>query len=103
MLYIKSQLHRIILLFSYFMLLQTAHSQNIPDANFAAAIRANCAACIDACNNLTVAAASLTNLDIPNRNISDLTGIGGFTSLQALQCSDNCIALKWVDTKVVNL
>lgn len=68
---------------------QKAISQNIPDANFAAAIRAACPTCIDGSNNLLLPAASLINLDVSGKNISNLTGIGGFTGLQTLNCSEN--------------
>ncbi|MBB3837122.1 hypothetical protein FHS57_001116 [Runella defluvii] len=64
-------------------------SQNIPDPNFAAAIRAACPTCIDGANNLLPPAKTLTSLDVSNKNISDLTGIGGFTVLTYFNCNDN--------------
>jgi len=42
-------------------------AQNIPDANFAAAIRSQCPTCIDASNNLLPPAASLTELNLYNK------------------------------------
>lgn len=62
---------------------------HIVDANFAAAIRTACPTCIDVCDNLTAAAANLTTLDVVGKNISDLTGLEGFTSLTILNCSTN--------------
>lgn len=64
-------------------------AQHIPDANFAAAIRANCPTCIDANDELTPAAANLVTLDIDGWNIADLTGISGFTNLDMLIAADN--------------
>ena len=70
-------------------LLNRSFAQNIPDAQFAAAIRTVCAACIDGSNNLTPTAAFLTDLNVNNKGINDLTGIGGFTSLNILNCEFN--------------
>ncbi len=39
----------------------------------------------------TASISNMTNLDIPNANISDLTGIEDFTSLTNLDCSNNYI------------
>jgi len=64
---------------------------NIPDPNFAAAIRTACSSCIDASNNLTTSAASLTVLNVSNKNIANLTGIGGFTRLLYLVCHSNSL------------
>ncbi|AYQ33906.1 3-coathanger stack domain-containing protein [Runella sp. SP2] len=64
-------------------------SQNIPDPNFAAAIRAACPTCIDGANNLLPPAKTLTSLDVSNKNISNLTGIGGFTALTQINCMQN--------------
>lgn len=64
-------------------------AQNIPDANFAAAIRSACPTCIDASNNLLPPAANLTFLSIFNKNVSDLTGIHGFSSLKTFSCNYN--------------
>jgi Leucine-rich repeat (LRR) protein len=72
--------------FFYFL---TAHAQHITDANFAAAIRADCPTCIDAGDNLTAAAATRTSLFLFNKNISNLTGIGGFPNLEILNVGQN--------------
>ncbi len=64
-------------------------AQNIPDANFAAAIRQQCPTCIDANNDLLPAAQTLTNLNVYSSNIADLTGVAGFTNLEALYCGAN--------------
>jgi len=66
---------------------------NIPDANFASAIRAICPSCIDINNNLTATAATLTSLNVSLNNISNLTGIDGFTGLQYLFCGSNKLTL----------
>lgn len=65
------------------------NAQNIPDANFAAAIRADCSTCIDDSDSLLSPATILGELNIYNKNIADLTGIEGFTSLRSLDCSYN--------------
>ena len=62
---------------------------HIPDDNFAAAIRDVCPTCIDGSDNLLPPAASLTYLDVSNKNIADLTGIYGFTALEELRCGQN--------------
>jgi Leucine-rich repeat (LRR) protein len=62
---------------------------NIPDPNFAAAIRLDCPSCIDACDNLTPPAANLGQLNVGNKNIRNLAGIEGFTNLKDLNCSVN--------------
>lgn len=72
-----------------FVIASSVSAQNIPDINFANAIRSTCPTCIDASNNLLPAAASLTTLDVSGKNIADLTGIGGFTSLLYLYCNNN--------------
>ena len=64
-------------------------AQHIPDAQFAGAIRTVCAACIDGSDNLTPTAATLTDLNVNMKGINDLTGIGGFTSLDKLYCESN--------------
>ena len=60
------------------------NAQNIPDTLFAQAIRFACSACIDANDNLTVNADTLTYLDASSRQISDLSGVVGFDNLQTL-------------------
>ncbi len=67
-----------------FALHSLTNAQNIPDANFAQAIRLACSACIDANNNLTPAADTLTYLDVNSRQISNLSGVVGFDNLQTL-------------------
>ena len=61
----------------------------IPDINFANAIRAVCSVCIDECNQLLAPATDVTQLIIPDRNITDLTGIEWFSSLQYLDFHNN--------------
>ncbi len=70
-------------------LLNRSFAQHIPDAQFAGAIRVVCAACIDGSDNLTSTAAFLTDLNVNSKGINDLTGIGGFTSLDKLYCEFN--------------
>ncbi|MEZ4905490.1 MAG: leucine-rich repeat domain-containing protein [Spirosomataceae bacterium] len=62
---------------------------NIPDPNFAEAIRNVCPTCIDVCNNLLPPAKTLTSFYISSKNITNLTGIAGFTALTTLYCSSN--------------
>lgn len=64
---------------------------NVPDANFASAIRAACPTCIDASNNLLSAAQALRILNVSSKSIASLSGIQGFTSLVELNCSYNSL------------
>lgn len=60
--------------------------ENIPDVNFARAIKDKCGP------NMTVAkAAAVTSLDVSGYGIADLSGIELFTGLQNLDCSDNSL------------
>jgi len=67
------------------------NAQNIPDSTFAQAIRLTCSACIDANNNLTANADTLTYLDVSGRQINDLSGVVGFDNLQTLIADYNPI------------
>jgi hypothetical protein len=86
---------------NYFLLLfaflgffgSRAAAQHIPDANFAAGIRSQCPACIDANDSLTASAATLTYLDVSHGQISNLTGIEYFTSLVSFHCEDNQLTI----------
>ena len=67
---------------------QTTH---IPDANFEAYLEANGMG-NGIANDHQVTTANISNvtyLYVDNQNISDLTGIAGFTSLTNLQCQNN--------------
>ena len=64
-------------------------AQQIPDPNFAQAIRLHCPACIDSSNRLTAAARVQTHLTVSMQNIDDLTGIAGFSMLNSLNCTNN--------------
>ncbi len=80
------------------------YGQNIPDANFAAAIRSVCPTCINSSNNLLPPAQSLVNLNIASKNIASLTGLNGFTGLLYLTCSGNQLtSLPTIPSTVVNL
>ena len=68
---------------------QNFSAQNIPDSNFADAIRAEHPACIDINNNLTATAQGVDTLDVSYFNISSLEGIEGFIGLEILVCSNN--------------
>ena len=63
-------------------------AQHIADSNFVQAIKWQCPTCIDTANNLTAVAQSVRTITLSN-NITDLTGIHGFSSLSALNCADN--------------
>jgi Secretion system C-terminal sorting domain len=78
--------------FLFLFLFNRTFGQNIPDANFAAAIRAACSTCIDANDNLTPSASTITTLNVNNKNISSLAGVDGFTQLNILECEHNKIA-----------
>lgn len=71
------------------LFMQNTSARNIPDPNFADAIREVCPACIDVNDNLTPAAQNLDSLDVFNSQISNLTGIEGFTNLTYLDCQSN--------------
>lgn len=78
-----------LLLVACFILYFPGISQHIADMNFVRGIRYQCETCIDSANNLTVDAQKLTHLTISILNISDLTGIEGFSSLTSLNCTNN--------------
>ena len=59
-------------------------AQHIPDANFAKALHEKYPDCIDEKDNLLPAASSITDLEIDNYGIKNLSGIIGFTKLQTL-------------------
>lgn len=62
--------------------------QSIGDSNMADAIRWACPTCIDSSNRLTANAATIRSITLSN-NISDLTGITGFSNLISLNVADN--------------
>lgn len=66
-------------------------AQQIPDPNFAQAIRLHCPACIDTADRLTEAARVQKHLTVSMQNVSDLTGISGFSVLNSLNCTNNRI------------
>lgn len=70
-------------------LFSSALAQNIPDPNFAQAIRATCPECIDGSNNLLSPAQNITILNISQTNTTDFTGIAGFTNLEEFTCNNN--------------
>jgi hypothetical protein len=62
----------------------------IPDANFKRVLLSNDSINSNKDEEIQVAEAAIVEtLNVPNKNISDLTGIGSFTSLKSLNCSDN--------------
>ncbi len=67
----------------------SVNAQNIPDANFAQAIREQCPTCIDGGNNLLAPAKTLTDLDLSSKNIASIEGIVGFSKLRVLYCPFN--------------
>ena len=97
----KSFLAAFFCIIGFMLASPNSFSQNIPDVNFANTIRSVCPTCIDASNNLLPPATNLTILDVSNKNIADLTGIGGFTSLLYLYCNNN--QLTSLPTLPVNL
>ncbi len=76
-------------LFALFEAVCSLRAQHIPDAAFAAAIRSQCAACIDANDELTPAAAQLTTLNLRSSGVQNLSGIEGFTNLTTLDVGIN--------------
>lgn len=66
----------------------------IPDDNFEAYLEANDMGNDIAGDNLVYTSniENITFLDISNKSIQDLTGIEGFTALQAINCSSNQLA-----------
>lgn len=84
------------LILSFYLLLsllqKNASGQCIADANFRAAIASDCPTCID--NNsgcLLPPATTLLDLNVEGKNIADISGIEGFTSLQLFYCNNNAI------------
>jgi Leucine-rich repeat (LRR) protein len=71
----------------------TMSAQTIPDANFADAIRAVCPTCINSSNVLQPPATTLALLSVNNKLITDLSGIGGFTLLETLDCGANLLTV----------
>lgn len=77
------------------VMLLAAHplfGQTILDLNFAKAVRVQCPACLNERNQLQPEARKLAHLNINFKEISDLTGIEGFSGLLTLDCSNNKIA-----------
>jgi Leucine-rich repeat (LRR) protein len=64
-------------------------AQHIPDAKFAKAIRDHCPTCIDAADNITEDGHNLKNLTISIHEITDLTGLEGFSAITSLNCTNN--------------
>ena len=62
----------------------------VPDANFRAELIASHGVTFDA-NNETPSTSvnTITDLDLFNKNIADLTGISGFTALEEFECRQN--------------
>ncbi|MBX7107352.1 MAG: leucine-rich repeat domain-containing protein [Chitinophagales bacterium] len=73
------------------LLFNNATGQCITDANFKAAIASDCPACIDINGCLLPTASTLQELDVAGKNIADISGIEGFTSLQTFYCNNNLI------------
>lgn len=89
---------------TFCVIIQSVTAQNIPDANFAQAIRNVCPTCIDASNNLLPPATTLINLNVENKNIVSLAGLQGFTSLQTFWAVDNQIpVLPTLPTNLISL
>jgi trimeric autotransporter adhesin len=67
----------------------------VPDDNFEAALSVIIGEAFNNNDNYisTAAIQAITNLDISNRNISDLTGLQDFKSLTTLNCTANSITL----------
>lgn len=78
---------------SFCVIIHSVTAQNIPDINFAQAIRDVCPTCIDGSNNLLSPATNLINLNVENKNIVSLAGLQGFTSLKTLWAVDNQIPI----------
>lgn len=79
--------------FLLFGLSNGLRSQNIPDDNFAFAIRIACPTCIDSNDNLLAPAQNITLLDMRLKAITDLTGIDGFTNLRTLYVGENLLTV----------
>ncbi|MFY0650453.1 MAG: DUF5018 domain-containing protein [Cyclobacteriaceae bacterium] len=63
----------------------------VHDANFRTVLSSDYGITFDVDNNITntATAAALTSMTITSQNISDLTGIEGFSALKELNCRDN--------------
>ncbi len=78
----------LIYMLSIFAMPAFLKAQRIADVNLATAIRWQCPACIDTSNTLTLYAQTIKSITLSN-NITDLTGIQGFSNLTSLNASDN--------------
>ena len=79
-------------LFSLFTNFATAQTTAIPDTNFEQALitLGIDSGLIDG-TVLTANISGVTSLNVSNKNISNLTGIEAFSSLQTLNCNNNLI------------
>jgi Secretion system C-terminal sorting domain len=83
---------KIIFTLFYLFIASQIIAQKIIDPNFASAIRQNCATCLDNNNNITEDGQKLRTLTVAIQQITDLTGVAGFGSLQSLNCTNNNIS-----------
>lgn len=72
-----------------FVTLQATAQTRVPDANFRQALIDSYGVVFDGEYATTSTISGITFLNIPNKNISDLTGIEYFTALDTLQCNNN--------------
>lgn len=84
-----SKMKKYLFFIAFFFLAFNGVAQHINDPNFAQAIRYDCPSCVDSANNLTADARKRNGLTISIHDISDLSGIEGFTSLTFLNCTNN--------------
>jgi Secretion system C-terminal sorting domain len=81
---------KILILFLLFMAF-CIRAQHIIDPNFAQAIRGYCPTCLDGNSNITEEGKKLTGLTVSIQQITDITGIIGFSSLRTFNCIHNNI------------
>ncbi len=80
---------KIHLLLLIFFAVNSLFAQTILDLNFAKAVQNQCADCLNDRNQLQPSARKIAHLNLNYKEISDLSGIEGFTSLITLDCSNN--------------
>lgn len=82
---------KIHLFFLFVCLTNALFAQTILDLNFAKAVRAVCPDCLNERNQLLPSAKKLAHLNVNYKEITDLTGLEGFSNLISFDCSNNKI------------
>jgi hypothetical protein len=79
---------RLLILVCFLTTIQSM-AQKLIDPNFAQAVRHYCPTCVDNGNRITEDGQKLRSLVVSIQQITDLTGVEGFSSLVSLNCENN--------------